>query len=117
MANMHKGYAYQIFNYVAYKTFTRIQPNFPKQNQHEQNQKQIIGERIEPKFYKELCLIITQVSCPTTPHTNPPQPHKINHHQLTTLQTNYVRQSSCNFPKYLESIPKLNYDALNITIP
>jgi hypothetical protein len=71
MADMHKGYAYQISNYVAYKTFTKVQPSLPKQNQHEQNQKQIIGEGIEPKFYEELCPIIIEVSCPTTPHTKP----------------------------------------------
>ncbi len=47
---MHKGYAYQISNYVAYKTFTKVQPSLPKQNQHEQNQKQVTGEGIEPKL-------------------------------------------------------------------
>jgi hypothetical protein len=40
MADMHKGYAYQISNYVAYKTFTKVQHSLPKQNWHEQNQKQ-----------------------------------------------------------------------------
>jgi len=50
MADMHKGYAYQISNYVAYKTFTKVQPSLPKQNQHEQNKKQIIGEGIQPKL-------------------------------------------------------------------
>jgi hypothetical protein len=68
---MHKGYAYQISNYYTYKTFTRVQPSLPKQNQHEQNLKQITSERIEPKFYEKLCQVITQVSCPTTPQHKP----------------------------------------------
>jgi len=75
MADMHKGYAYQIFNYVAYKTFTRVQLSLPKQNQHEQNQKQITGEGIEPNR--------------TLPNYNKSflpnhTPHKT-HHNLTKL--------------------------------
>jgi hypothetical protein len=62
MADMHKGYAYQISNYVTYKTFTKVQPSLPKH---------ITGEGIEPKFYEKLCSTIIEVSCPTTPHTKP----------------------------------------------
>jgi hypothetical protein len=71
MADMHKGYAYQISNYVAYKTFTKVQPSLPRQNQHEQNKKQITCEGIEPKIYEEFSPIIIEVSYLTTPHTKP----------------------------------------------
>jgi hypothetical protein len=46
-------------------------------------QNKVTCEEIEPYFYEEveLCPIATQIAYPNPhPHTNPPQPRKINHH-------------------------------------
>jgi len=73
MKNMHKGYAYQISNYVAYKNNLQ-KYNLVSQNKTNMNkiQKKKTCKGIEPQFKKELCLIVAQVLCPNHTHTNPP---------------------------------------------
>ncbi len=46
------------------RSFSRVQPNFSKQNQHEQNSKQSNLWKIEPYFYEEVELypIVTQIA-------------------------------------------------------
>jgi hypothetical protein len=88
MTNMHKGYAYQIHDCIAYKR---------KLNKEQR----ISTPRTKPKFVGELncnsMKFFTQLQHkfldPTTPYTNPPQPTKLanySHHQLEILQKYHV---------------------------
>ncbi len=52
---------------------------------------------IEPLSYEELCPIVAQVPCPTTPHTNPPQPTKLVPINLQFFKKKNVLQSNCNY--------------------
>lgn len=51
---------------------------------------------MNPNSTKKILQLQHKFRIPTTLHTNAPKSNKINHHQLTILQKNYVFQSNHN---------------------
>ncbi len=71
--NVHKGYAYQNFNFSCKKN-TWIKFSLPKQN------KQWKESNLHGQLNSSSSIF------PTTPHKNWPQPHKFNHRQSSILK-------------------------------
>jgi hypothetical protein len=74
---MHKGWAYQIYNFGCLRKNYKSTTQLWEQNQHEQNikkKKKLVGG-IEPQFYEELCSIVAQVPYPNHAPHKITQPH------------------------------------------